>query len=314
VVGEQKRKKQNKAIINSIILSNSSQVNKYKVLVSLLDDPDEEVFENVFQKLCEFGPEVIPTLESEWEHNLDERVQERLENLIHTIQFDALVKALENWCNLEKPSLLDGLLIINQFQFPDADNQKLIEQLEVLKKNIWIELNYHLTPLEQIGVFNTIFFKHLLFDSVKENLHEPKNSLLSHVLESKKGNAIGIGLLYLLLAQQLKIPLYGVCLKDYFVLCYVDTSVFNPDSSMVNSQDILFYVNPFNKGALFNRGEIITYLERIKASAKNTYFQPATNKEILAALVHVLFLDFELAGQKEKTDELLLLKQLLAAK
>ncbi len=294
------------------IVTEAPKNKEFKSLVSLLDDPDEEVFENVFQKLVEYGPQVIPSLESEWEHNLDEVVQERLENLIHTIQFDALKNELTTWVLVNPNDLLQGALIVNKFLYPEADNKKLVVQIEELKKNIWIELNYHLTPLEQVSIFNTIFYKHLQFAANTEMPHDPKNSFIGYVLESKKGNPIGIGLLYLLLAQQLHMPVYGVCLKNYFVLCYIDSEVFNLDPGMMNSNDILFYINPFNKGSLFKRPEIIAYLKSIKTENKEQYFNPATSKEVLLEALSVVSLDYQMQGNKDKMEELMQLKQILS--
>ncbi len=293
-------------------MSNNIKNTELKSLVALLDDPDEEVFENVFNRLCEYGPAVIPSLESEWMHNLDEMVQERLETLIHTIQFDYVKSELKTWALNDSKDLLKGLLIINKYQYPDADNQKIIEQIELLKKNIWIELNYQLTPLEQVRVFNLIFFKHSKYEPNIENIHDPKNNFISHILESKKSNPIGIALLYLLLAQQLRMPIYGVCLKQYFILCFIDADIFHTDSSMMNAQDILFYINPYNKGAIFNNQEIHAYLRRMKLEPKDKYFYPASNIEIVKELLDTILQNFEMQGEKEKAEEIFFLKGILS--
>jgi regulator of sirC expression with transglutaminase-like and TPR domain len=279
--------------------------------VALLDDPDEEVFENVFNRLCEYGPAVIPSLETEWMHNLDETVQKRLETLIHTIQFDFVKSELKTWALTDSNNLLKALLIINKYYFPDADNQKIIEQIESLKKNIWLELNYQLTPLEQIRVFNLIFFNHCKYEPNIENIHDPKNNFLSFILESKKSNPIGLSLLYLLIAQQVRLPVYGVCLKNYFVLCFIDADVFHHDSGMMNARDILYYINPYNKGAIFKREEILAYLRRIKAEPKDKYFFPANNIDIVKELLTNLLQNFEMQNQQEKAEEILFLKNLL---
>ena len=285
--------------------------NELKSLVALLDDPDEEVFENVFNRLCEYGPAVIPSLETEWMHNLDEKVQARLENLIHTIQFDHVKSELKVWALNESNNLLKALLIINKYHFPDADNQKIIEQIELLKKNIWVELNFQLTALEQVRVFNLIFFKYSNYEPNIENIYDPKNNFLGFILESKKSNPIGMGLLYLLLAQQLHIPVYGVCLKSYFILCMIDADVFHADAGMIHKSDILFYINPYNKGAIFQTEEIHAYLRRMKLEAKDKYFYPANNIIIVNELLTVIAQNYEMQNQKEKADEIFILRSLL---
>ena len=295
-------------------MENKNQPAELQSLVSLLDDPDEEVFENVFNRLVEYGPAVIPSLENEWMHNLDEMVQERLENLIHTIQFDYVKSELKTWVLNESNNLLKALLIINKYQFADADNQKIIEQIESLKKNIWMELNYQLTPLEQVRVFNLIFFKHSNYQPNIENIYDPKNNFLSHILDTKKSNPIGMGLLYLLLAQQLRMPVYGVCLKRYFILCLIDADVFHADTGMINKNDILFYINPYNKGAIFRIDEIHAYLRRMKLEAKHQYFYPANNIEIVNELLSIIAQNYEMQQQQEKVEEILFLKSLLSNK
>ena len=55
-------------------------------LISLLDDPDQMVYEQVSAKVLSLGTAIIPTLETQWEQSLDSFLQERIENLIHQIQ------------------------------------------------------------------------------------------------------------------------------------------------------------------------------------------------------------------------------------
>ena len=49
-------------------------------LISLLDDPDQIVFEKISAKVLSLGPAIIPNLESQWEQSLDSFLQERIEN------------------------------------------------------------------------------------------------------------------------------------------------------------------------------------------------------------------------------------------
>jgi regulator of sirC expression with transglutaminase-like and TPR domain len=283
----------------------------YKSLISLLDDPDEEVYNNVFAKLCECGPVVIPQLENEWEHNVDELVQLRLETLIHTIQFDSLKNELKTWVLNHADDLQMGILIFNKYHYPEANDKLIVEKIETLKKQIWIELNYQLTPIEQIRVFNLIFFKHHHFHSNFEHPTDPKNNFITYTIETKKGNQIGLGLIYLLVAQQLRMPVYGVCLKNYFVICYVDTDIFQSDINYINQQDILFYINPYNLGAIFNRPQILDYLQKIKSEVKDKYFYPATNIEIMKELISQTAHDYQLLQENDKVNEMRQLLQLL---
>ena len=44
-------------------------------LISLLEDPDKEVFDSVKSRLVELGIEVLPELENAWESNFDSLVK-----------------------------------------------------------------------------------------------------------------------------------------------------------------------------------------------------------------------------------------------
>ena len=57
-------------------------------LIKLLDDPDTEISSHVTEKIKEYGPEVIAYLEKAWEESLDAQLQERIENLVHQLQFE----------------------------------------------------------------------------------------------------------------------------------------------------------------------------------------------------------------------------------
>jgi len=48
-------------------------------LITLLDDPNSEVFNTVMTNLLKKGSEAIPQLEKAWESSLDERLQRRIE-------------------------------------------------------------------------------------------------------------------------------------------------------------------------------------------------------------------------------------------
>ena len=56
-------------------MSNNSEI---QALISLLDDDDEIVIENVTNKLLSYGESVIFNLESAWEENVDPKLQDEI--------------------------------------------------------------------------------------------------------------------------------------------------------------------------------------------------------------------------------------------
>ena len=98
-------------------------VKEINALVKLLDDPDQEVFQHVEEKLLEYGSEVVDFLEDTWEHSLDALLQQRIENIVHKIQFNTVKEDLNLWYQSGAFDLLQGALVINRYQYPDLNEE-----------------------------------------------------------------------------------------------------------------------------------------------------------------------------------------------
>lgn len=59
-----------------------------KSLVALLEDDDTEVVAHVEEKLKTLGTGVIPFLEEAWEQTFNPKAHERIEDLVHFLQFE----------------------------------------------------------------------------------------------------------------------------------------------------------------------------------------------------------------------------------
>lgn len=173
-----------------------------KAIISLLDDPDTEIFNQIEQQLITFGPEVIPQLEASWESSFDPLSQTRIENIIHKIQFDQIKNDLQLWDLKNSEDLLDGLLIVNRYQYPNLDESNVFLTLADLKRNAWFQLMYDMSPVEKVKLLNNILFREYGLSGNTTNYHDPQNSFIHKVLESKRGNPISLSCIYSIIAQQ----------------------------------------------------------------------------------------------------------------
>lgn len=272
-------------------------------LISLLDDPDEHVFEEVKNKLLSMGHDVIPELESAWESSFDALIQNRIENIIHKIQFEKIVAEFKNWASPLNQKLFDGALLIARYQYPDLDEKKIIKQIEQVKQDVWLELNNNLTALEKVRVINHIIFDIHNFSGNTMNYHAPQNSYINNVLESKKGNPLSLSILYAIVAQDLGIPVYGVNLPEHFVLAYVDTG--GVASLPAESVDkILFYINPFSRGSVFSKKEVDSFLRQLRLQPQPSFYEPCSNLDIIKRNLRNLINSYEKLGYAEKVNEL----------
>jgi regulator of sirC expression with transglutaminase-like and TPR domain len=279
-------------------------------LLRLIDDPDNEVYDTVATKLLNYGREIIPNLEQLWEMTVDESIQERIELLIHRVHFHDLQQDFVDWSNAEHPELLRGAILVARFQFPDLNVPAILTQFDQMRRNIWLELNNYLTPLEQVNVFNSILYNYYKLQGNELTAREPKYFFINQVLESKQGNAYTIGILYLALCELLDIPIFAVEVPRQFIFAYIDTvhSFMNPDSDGI--EQIQFYIDPIS-GMVYTRQDVDNYLRKINAQDRENYFAPLTTRRIIYKMMEELALCYRYLREDHKADEIQQLMRLL---
>jgi regulator of sirC expression with transglutaminase-like and TPR domain len=284
-------------------MNNSTEI---YALVKLLDDPDPEIFEHVEKRLVEQGNDVIEYLENVWETAPDVVLQQRIENVVHQIQFNAVKEDLNLWYQSGAFDLLKGALIVNRYQYPDLDEQKMINLIEEIKREIWLNLQYEMSSIEKVKLINHIFYNVYGFRGNTTNHTDPQNSYISQVLESKRGNQISLALIYSTLAQKLDIPIYGVNLPQHFILGYLDES-----KREEQEFGVLFYINAFNKGAIFGKHDVDQFLRQLQLEPLPGFYTPCSNVEIIRRIIRNLISSYENLGATEKALELKELQNIL---
>jgi regulator of sirC expression with transglutaminase-like and TPR domain len=264
--------------------------NEFKALVSLLEDEDEEVNRHVEGKIMSLGSDVIPFLEEQWENSFDPNIQRKIEDMIHTLQYSQLKERFRAWKETGGKSLLEGMWLISLYQYPDYELNDLNKEIEQIYYDIWVELKEDLHPYDQIKIINGALFTKLKFRANTKNFHSPNNSFLKSVLESKKGNPISLSVVYMLVAEKLGLPIYGVNLPNLFIITY-------------KSQEVQFYVNAFNRGLIFSKKDIDNYLANLNLTPKPIYYEPCSNEDIIKRVLRNLILAFEKLGEHQKSEE-----------
>lgn len=280
-------------------------------LQNLMDDPDEEVFGLVSDRIFNMGSGIIPTLEHWWETCPDQQVQVRIEGLIHRLHFQDLVHEFKNWKNSTKPELLTGALLAARFQFPELAVPPLLAEVEKLRRNVWLELNNYLTPLEQIHVLHSILFSYFGLKGQPKDFTKPDEFLINHVLTTKKGNTIGIGLLYLILCEQLDIPVRAIHIPGQFVLAYFKQDDDLNDTKTEESR-IEYFIEPAS-GQVFTLRDVDAYFQRMKLILDIEYLKPQDNVHSLAHVLGELSQCYTTENTLNKKEELMELVKLLTS-
>ncbi|MBC7423800.1 MAG: hypothetical protein H7334_10150 [Ferruginibacter sp.] len=278
-------------------------------LFHLIDDPDTEVYDTVSDRIISFGKAIIPNLEDLWENTVNETIQERIEALIHKLHFRDLTNDFINWRD-GGCELLQGALLTAQYHYPEMQPLQALQEIEKMRRNIWLELNNYLTPLEQINVLTSIVYNYYKQKGVEIAYNQPEDFLITKTLESKKGNAISNGIIYLILCELLDIPVKAINVPRQFILAYFDQQFDFLNAQEQSSAKIIFYIDPL-VGQIYSHKDVESYFKRISVPPTANFFKQMDNKRIIQFLLEELSKCFDNDKNRYKKEELLTLVKLL---
>ncbi|MCU4157995.1 transglutaminase family protein [Carboxylicivirga sp. A043] len=277
---------------------------KIKALITLLDDPNDEIFASVEGALLKEQVEIVPELEKAWESSYDDLFQSRVENIIHSIQLNDVHSEMKKWLQTPHNDVLYGAYLVCKYQFPDVSLIHLKEQLSELRKDIWLEMNEHLTSLEKIRIVNHVMFDVHKFSRNTSKYLAPENNYISEVLETHKGNPLSVSVIYSILCRELGMPVYGVNLPKNYILAFIDESAVADNEQIHDQTAVLFYINPINKGAVLGRKEIEYFIKQQKLQPKEEYFLPCDNITTIKRMLSNLSFGYDSKGEESKKDEI----------
>ncbi|MEO8720609.1 MAG: transglutaminase family protein [Ginsengibacter sp.] len=278
-------------------------------LFHLIDDPDDEVFSSVTDRIISHGRAIIPNLENLWENSPDEAVQGRIEMIIHKLHFRDLVEEFKDWKN-GSCDLLHGALLVSKYGYPEMIATSTLQEIEKIRRNIWLELNSYLTPLEQVNVISGILYSYykLKGNEVSYDLHD--DFMITKLIENKRGNSITNGILYLILCNLLDIPAKAIKIPKQFILAYFDVDYKFPNPSKERSEKINFFIDPLN-GQVYSHKDVENYFKRISVPPVPSYYKPIDDKKIVQHLLEEFSKCFTDSDNIYKKNDLLFLVHLL---
>ena len=283
--------------------------NEINALFHLIDDPDEEVFSSVTDRIISHGRAIIPNLENLWENSSDESVQERIELIIHKLHFRDLVEEFTQWKN-SSCELLQGALLVAKYSYPEMIPTATLQEIEKIRRNVWLELNSYLTPLEQVNVISGILYSYYKLKGSEVTYDAPDDFLINKLVENKRGNAINNGIFYLILCEMLDIPVKAINIPKQFILSYFDIEYNFPNPSKQKSEKINFFIDPLN-GQVYSHKDVEGYFKRISVPPISAYYRRLDNKRIIQHLLEEFSKCFTDARNSYKGNDLMFLAKLL---
>lgn len=139
---------------------------------------------------------------------------------------------------------------------------------------------------DKCRLINRVLFHEMGFRGNVEHYIDPLNSLIDQVLSRRKGNPVSLCIVYLLVASRLDFTLDPVGLPGHFVIgCSTD--------------DLPFYVDPFEQGLMRDRGEILALLSGRRSGIRESDLAPVPVREILCRVCRNLVNSYTASGEPE---------------
>jgi regulator of sirC expression with transglutaminase-like and TPR domain len=202
-------------------------------------------------------------------------------------------------------------MLVAKYVYPSMDANIIFKEIEKLRRNIWLEMNSYLTPMEQINVLGSIIYSYYKQQGAEISYDNIDGFLINKTLENHKANAFGNGTLLLILCHLLDTPVRAINIPNQFILGYFDThyEILNPTGHA--SEKIKFYIDPVN-GQMYSHKDVENYFKKMSVPPVSAFFRPLDNKSIIVILLSELIKCYDKNTQQYKIDQLRTIIEILA--
>ena len=219
-------------------------------LIELFDDPDAAVSEAVDERLLQAGPTVVRTLHNRASRESDPQRKILIEERARRINIELKLADLQEYTKRATGplSLFEGGWIVSSL----LDHTLQRDRFEALffrcSQEYLAESSDLRTGVENIRIFNHIFFHRLKFTLYDVVLQDPGYLRLGEALRTHKGNPFVLSFIYLMICQVAGLPVELTCFTGGFIPVYVENG------------KVLFYINIYRGGDIFPADRLERFL------------------------------------------------------
>ncbi|HMS28071.1 MAG TPA: tetratricopeptide repeat protein [Burkholderiaceae bacterium] len=114
--------------------------------------------------------------------------------------------------------LLEAATALAQDEYPDLDVQAVLDDVDKLLARVKRRIPADSSALQRLRILSQFFFRDLGFGGNVNHFYDAENSFINSVLRTRRGIPISLAVLWLELAQGLKLDAHGVAFPGHFML------------------------------------------------------------------------------------------------
>ncbi|MCB9870061.1 MAG: hypothetical protein H6836_07950 [Planctomycetes bacterium] len=196
-------------------------------------------------------------------------------------------------------ALLRAAVAIAMCDLPDADYLEVERRLDGLARQV-LERVHSDNPKALLAHAHAVLFETEGFRGNLENYHDPRNSYIPAVLDTRRGIPITLTLIYKEVLERLGLSVEGTNAPGHFLA-----------SVWLDGRPML--VDVFARGRVLSRAEAYDRIEDVLGTVDRAkdLLQPATNRGWLARMLQNLLVVFGRSRQQAAAAAMLELQELL---
>ena len=192
-----------------------------------------------------------------------------------------------------------GAFLIAKIAYPDVDiphYQQCLDQLTEEFRKKWHSESS--APGKIARLLSAFLFKDKGFSGNRIHYHDPDNSYLHRVIESRQGIPISLSAIYVFVGNRLNLPLSGVGMPGHFLV-------------KIEGEPIPQFVDCFNGGAFLREQDCEQFITASGLDYSPEFLEKSPTRLILARMLRNLLSIYEREQQNPMTKRVETLLQIL---
>ncbi|MCA9498540.1 MAG: transglutaminase family protein [Nitrospira sp.] len=272
---------------------------KIQALLRLLSDPNEQVAKTIQQEFVRIGPSALPFLEKIKAD--DTALESRITFVKDEIRFGQLKKEFSTFvahCSRQM-DWEQGAFLIAKIAYPDVDIPHYRGCLDHLTEEFRKKWHSEDSPPGKVArLLSAFLFKDKGFSGNRIHYHDPDNSYLNRVIESRQGIPISLSAIYVFVGNRLNLPLSGVGMPGHFLV-------------KLEGEPIPQFVDCFNGGAFLREQDCEQFITASGLDYSPEFLEKSSTRLILARMLRNLLNIYEREPENPMMERIQSLLQVL---